>query len=223
MIQTIFFDAAGTLFELTETVGWHYALVARRLGLPLEAAALDRAFARVWKTMPPRAATGRPRADDDQGWWRELVRQVLAEVAPALRERDADAFFEVAYAHFAEAGVWRLFPEVLEVLELLRPRFALAVISNFDGRLRLILEQLGLAPFFAPVVISSEVGADKPDALIYRRALELSGSAAAAALHVGDDPVRDWQGAAAAGLHVFQLARPGKSLRDLLARGELVP
>ena len=37
------------------------------------------------------------------------------------------------------------------------------------------------------------------------------------ALHVGDDPVRDWQAAAAAGLHCFRLERPANSLRDLTA------
>ena len=57
-------------------------------------------------------------------------------------------FFEVAYSHFAEAGVWELYPEVREVLEALRPHFSLAVISNFDGRLRMILEQLGVAKVF---------------------------------------------------------------------------
>jgi len=36
-------------------------------------------------------------------------------------------------------------------------------------------------------------------------------------LHVGDDPERDWKAAAAAGLSVFRLARPDRSLRDLAA------
>jgi hypothetical protein len=35
-------------------------------------------------------------------------------------------------------------------------------------------------------------------------------------LHAGDDPVRDWQAAAGAGLSIFQLDRIKNSLRDLL-------
>jgi hypothetical protein len=35
-------------------------------------------------------------------------------------------------------------------------------------------------------------------------------------LHAGDDPERDWNAAAAAGLAVFRLERPKNSLRDLL-------
>jgi putative hydrolase of the HAD superfamily len=215
--KVIFFDAAGTLFHLPKGVGYHYALVANRMGLQLAAPALDRAFGAAWTAMPARPATGLPRDDDDKGWWRELVERVFDQVAPTTKALDRDAFFEVAYEHFAEAGVWELFPEVLDVLEELNPHYRLAIISNFDGRLRMILELLGISRFFGPVVISSEVGADKPDASIFERALELAHVTAGEALHVGDDPVKDWQGAATAGLAVFKLERPRNSLRDVLA------
>jgi putative hydrolase of the HAD superfamily len=217
---TIFFDAAGTLIHLPKSVGHHYALVGERVGLPLKAAALDQAFAACWKQMPGRPAIEGPREDADKGWWRELVDRVIDHVAPATSELDRDAFFEVAYSHFAEAGVWELYPDVIEVLEALRPRFNLAVVSNFDGRLRMILEHLAVSKFFPRVFLSSELGADKPDPEIYFRALKLSRLSPDEVLHVGDDPVRDWQGAAAAGLGVFRLDRPRNSLRDLLVAVE---
>jgi putative hydrolase of the HAD superfamily len=216
VIKAIFFDGAGTLIHLPKSVGHHYALVGERVGLALDAAALDRAFAACWKQMPTRPAVEGPREDDDKGWWRELVDQIIDQVAPRTSELDRDAFFEVAYSHFAEAEVWELYPEVIEVLEALRPRFDLAVVSNFDGRLRMILEQLGVSKFFSHVFLSSELGADKPDPLIYHRALKLSGLAPNETLHVGDDPVRDWEGAEAAGLSSLRLERPRNSLRDLL-------
>ena len=134
-----------------------------------------------------------------------------------MNDLERDAFFGVAYSHFGEAGVWERYPEVRAVLEALEPRFQLAVISNFDGRLRVILERFGLSKFFRHIFVSSELGADKPDPLIYRRALQASGLAPNEALHVGDDPERDWKGAAAAGLQVFHLDRQKNSLRDLLA------
>jgi putative hydrolase of the HAD superfamily len=217
VIKAIFFDGAGTLIHLPKSVGYHYALVGQRVGLALDAAALDRAFTACWKQMPLRPAIEGPREDDDKGWWRDLVNQVIDQVAPRTSELDRDAFFELAYSHFAEAGVWELYPDVIEVLEALRSRFDLAVVSNFDGRLRMILEQFGVSRFFSRVFLSSELGADKPDPLIYRRALKLSQVASNEALHVGDDPVRDWQGAEAAGLSAFPLERPRNSLRDLLA------
>jgi putative hydrolase of the HAD superfamily len=217
MIKAIFFDAAGTLIHLPKSVGYHYALTGQRVGFVLDAPALDRAFAACWKQRPVRPAIESPREDDDKGWWRELVDQIIDRVAPGTSELDRDAFFEVAYAHFAEAGVWELYPDVFEILDALRPRFDLAVVSNFDGRLRMILEHLGVSRFFSHVFLSSELGADKPDPEIFRRALQLSGARPNETLHVGDDPVRDWGGAEAAGLQIFRLDRPRNSLRDLLA------
>ena len=217
-LKAIFFDAVGTLFYLTHSVGHHYALVGRDVGLQLDADKLDRAFARAWNAMPARPPIDGPRPDDDKGWWRELVDLVLDDVAPSLNELDRDNFFEIAYEHFAEAGVWELYPEVPEVLEKLQPRFQLAVISNFDGRLRFILEHLGISKFFSHVFISSELGADKPDPEIYRRALNFIHLKPNEVLHVGDDPERDWKGATATGLSIFQLDRRKNSLRDLLSR-----
>lgn len=215
-IKAIFFDAVGTLFYLTHSVGHHYALVGEQVGLRLDADKLDHAFASAWNRMPPRPAIEGPRPHDDKGWWQELVHLVLNEAAPSLNELDRDNFFEVAYEHFAESGVWKLYPEVVEVLQSLSPRFTLAVISNFDGRLRFILEHLGISKFFRHVFISSELGADKPDPEIYRRALDLAQLRPHEVLHVGDDPERDWKGATAAGLSIFQLDRSKNSLRDSL-------
>jgi len=216
MTEAIFFDAVGTLFYLTKTVGDHYALVGREVGLTLDAQQLDRAFFTAWKQMPPRAAIDGSREDDDKGWWRELVDLVLDRVAPSLSELDRDNFFEVAYEHFAEAGVWELYSEVMDILRKLRRRFQLGVISNFDGRLRLILEHLGISKFFSYVFISSEIGADKPDPEIFRRALNMVNLKPDQVLYIGDDPDRDWKAASAAGLAIFRLDRPKNSLRDLL-------
>jgi putative hydrolase of the HAD superfamily len=215
MIKAIFFDAVGTLFRLTKTVGDHYAYVGSEVGLDLDAQNLERAFHTAWKQMPERAAIDGPRENDDKDWWRELVDRVLEQVAPSLSEFDRDNFFEVAYEHFAEAGVWELYPEVPGVLEKLQPRFQLAVVSNFDGRLRLILHHLGISKFFGHVFVSSELGADKPDPEIYGRAVKLMNLKPNEVLHVGDDPERDWEGATAAGLSIFRLDRPKNSLRDL--------
>ncbi len=221
MLKAIFFDAVGTLFRLTKTVGDHYAYVGREVGLDLNPQNLERAFHAAWKQIPQRAAIDGPRENDDKGWWRELVDLVLEQVAPALSEFDRDNFFEIAYEHFAEAGVWEIYPEVPGVLGQLRRRFQLAAISNFDGRLRFILRHLGISKFFSHVFISSELGADKPDSEIYRRALKLIDRKPTEVLHVGDDSQRDWEAAGAAGLSVFRLDRPKNSLRDLLTILEL--
>jgi putative hydrolase of the HAD superfamily len=216
MIKAITFDAVGTLFYLTKTVGDHYAYVGREVGLDLDAQELERAFHTAWEKMPQRTAIDGARENDDKGWWRELVDVVLDQVAPSLSEFDRDNFFEIAYEHFAENDVWKLYPEVLGVLEQLQPRFQLGVISNFDGRLRFILQHLGISKFFSHVFISSELGADKPDPEIYQRAVSLMKLHPNEVLHVGDDPERDWEAASLAGLSIFRLDRQKNSMRDLL-------
>ena len=216
-LKAIFFDAAGTLFHLPRGVGYHYALVGHEIGLQLNSRQLDRAFTSAWNSIPARPPIDGPRQDDDKDWWRQLVNLVLDETSPTLGELDRDNFFEIAYEHFTEAGVWELYPEVLEVLGKLSQRFQLSVVSNFDGRLRMILEQLGVSKFFKQVFLSSELGADKPDPEIFRRALNVLRLQPNEVLHVGDDPQRDWKAGTAAGLSIFQLDRKKNSLRDLLS------
>src|SRR5438093_5066894 len=138
MINAVFFDAAGTLIHLPKSVGWHYRLIALRHGLELHEQDLNAAFRVAWKAMPARPALRCARPDDDKGWWRELVGRVLDDFA-VPRGFDQGAYFEELYTHFAEPGVWALFPEVERVLAQLGGRFRLGVISNFDRRLRTIL------------------------------------------------------------------------------------
>ncbi len=214
--QMIFFDAAGTLLHLPRGVGHHYREVAVRHGFAPEEKALNMAFRTAFREVPEPATTRAQRPDDDRGWWRSLVDRVLDECR-ATAGFDREAYFAELYAEFTLPGIWELYPEVPEVLAKLRARYRLGIISNFDGRLRAILQHLGIAELFDVWAISSEVGADKPDPFIFQRALELAGVAPAEALHVGDDPECDWQAAEAAGLRVFRLDRPRNDLRGLLA------
>ena len=75
---------------------------------------------------------------------------------------------------------------------------------------------------FEKVIISSEAGADKPAPHIFEHALGALNVPAANALHVGDDPARDWAAAAAAGMRVYKLERPGNSLTGLIGSFEVL-
>jgi putative hydrolase of the HAD superfamily len=213
-VRVVFFDATGTLIYLPRGVAFHYADVARRHGEGFAEADLDRAFHVAWKEMPGRVSTTGPRPNDDKEWWRALVDRTLDHLQPIKLDRSA--FFEELYAEFTLPGVWALFPEIREVLETLRTRCQLGVISNFDSRLRTIFNHLAITAFFDEIVISSEVGADKPDEKIFQIALARFGVAPQEALHVGDDPENDWRAAERAGLHVFPLNRATMDLYPLI-------
>ncbi len=216
-IRVIFFDAAGTLLGLPKGVAHHYCEVASRHGLNVPKEVMNEAFRMTWREMPPPPTTKVRREDDDKGWWRRFVGRVLDKcgVGPEA-EIDRDALFEALYIEFARPGVWELFPEARAVLARVASEYELGIISNFDRRLRVVLSELGIAPLFKQVIISSEVGADKPDPWIFQEALRLTGVRASEALHVGDEPGADWEGAAKAGLQVFKLKRPEMTLNDLL-------
>jgi putative hydrolase of the HAD superfamily len=214
--EVILFDAAGTLFHLPRGVGWHYADVARRHGAEFDAGALERAFRSAWKQAAAPEETDGPRPDDNRSWWRGLVEQVLDRVGGDA-SIDRGAFFTELWEEFAKPGVWELFPETRAVVSKVANRYRLGVLSNFDSRLHTILNHLGLAHFFEHVVVSSEVGAEKPSARMFGEALDRFDVLAEEVLHVGDEPEADWRGAREAGLRVFELRRPENSLRDLFA------
>ena len=215
--RVIFFDAAGTLITLPKGVAYHYCDVASRHGLDLSKELMTDAFRSTWLEMPPPATTRVRRDDDDKGWWRQVVSRVLEKCGVAAdREFDRDALFEDLYVEFARPGVWELFPDVRAALTRLGSEYELGTISNFDGRLRVVFLELGIAPLFRHVVISSEVGADKPDPWIFQEALRVAGVRPSEALHVGDEPASDWEGAANAGLQVFRLKRPEATLTHLV-------
>ncbi|MEO6786997.1 MAG: HAD-IA family hydrolase [Chthoniobacteraceae bacterium] len=215
MTRAVFFDAAGTLFHLPRGVGWHYRGVALRHGADLDEAELNRAFRRAWKDAAAPHETEGARPDDDRGWWQALVGRTLDECGGAP-ELNRDAYFSELWSEFTRPGIWELYPETLDVLTALKGRAQLAVISNFDSRLRTILAHLGIAECFDDIVISREIGADKPSPRIFSAALARANVCAADALHVGDEPEADWQGAERSGIRACRLQRPDNSLRGVL-------
>lgn len=100
-------------------------------------------------------------------------------------------------------------------LRALRDRgLRLGVISNFTGNLDRCLTELGLASFFDVMIDSAIAGVRKPDAAIFRLALEQLGAEARRALMVGDNPFADIRAAALLGMSTCWLAPPGRSVPD---------
>lgn len=113
-------------------------------------------------------------------------------------------------AALLESLRFQAFPEVARALRELRALgLRLVVVSNWDFSLHERLEETGLAALVDGAVASAEVGVAKPDPAIFAHALSLAGVAAAEAVHVGDSPAEDVEGARAAGLRAVLLARGG--------------
>jgi putative hydrolase of the HAD superfamily len=99
-------------------------------------------------------------------------------------------------------GFCRVFPEVPGVLAQLRGRgIKLGIITNGTVRVQgLVLSRLGLDAMVDAILISEKEGVRKPQREIFDRAVRILSLTAADTWYVGDHPITDVGGAAAAGL-----------------------
>ncbi len=114
-------------------------------------------------------------------------------------------------AHSRHArDAYRLYEDALNVLSRLKGRLPLGVITNGAADTqREKLRWLDIERHFGVIAISGEVGVAKPDAAIFRVALEQLAIAADSAWHVGDSLQTDVAGAKSAGLTAVWLNRHG--------------
>ncbi len=125
---------------------------------------------------------------------RQLERLGLDDESVAARV--IVAFVDGARARLAESRT---------VLERLRRRVALGVVSNFYGNVDCLLDEAGIAPLLTTIVDSTRVGVSKPDPEIFALAVRQLGCEPAAVLYVGDSFEKDVVAAHAAGLRTAWL------------------
>ena len=89
----------------------------------------------------------------------------------------------------------------LDVLEYLRPKYQLHIISNgfLDIQTRKMTES-GILSYFRHIITSDISGAKKPDRKIFEYALKSAGTMPDSSIYIGDDEIADKTGSANAGL-----------------------
>jgi putative hydrolase of the HAD superfamily len=161
--------------------------------------------------------------------WTAIVAHALGAVAPPIRggrRRVAEDFAT------RRRAVMTLFPRRVRSREHPGAGLPLALVTNGDAReQRGKIERHALAPFFDAILIEGEMGVGKPEAVVYRRALDALGvSAGPNVWMVGDHLEWDVAGSQRAGLQAAWIDRPGAGLppgtavrpdRILRALGEL--
>ena len=225
--RAVLFDATGTLIELREPVGATYARVARARGIDASARELDAAFAQSLRRAPAMVFPKAPANEIDaleRSWWRSVVAATLrgSGSAGAATPADLEACFEALYHAFAEPRAWRACAGAHEALAALRARaVATGVVSNFDRRLRGILDGLGLGALLDVVVLPSDAAAAKPDPAIFSLALHTLGVEAHEVFFVGDHRERDLDGARRVGMRAIDVRSLATlvELPDCLAAG----
>ncbi|CAH9123920.1 unnamed protein product [Cuscuta epithymum] len=217
-------DAAGTLLQLAKPVEETYAAIGKNYGLDFSCnlhtmskcqinitglstpsavikKGFKRAFSASWAEELRYQGDGRP-------FWKFIVSEATG--------CNDNAYFEEVYQHYANGDAWRLPDRASDTLSNLKDcGVKLAVVSNFDTRLRKLLKDLNVVHLFDAVIVSAEVGYEKPDAKIFQAALDQICVETTKAVHVGDDAKADKEGANAAGIECWLWGRDVKSFADI--------
>ncbi|RKY72115.1 MAG: hypothetical protein DRP97_01090 [Candidatus Latescibacterota bacterium] len=156
---------------------------------------------------------GRPPGESLQEYGTRLLTAKYAKLIELMGgvpdEASADQVFRACLSGIATAD--SLFPEAREVLEALKGRYRLGLLSNnIVEYVRGPLEHLGLERFFDVVVISGEENTRKPEPAVFHRALERIGAKPSEAMMVGDSLLEDVAASQRVGMTAVWVNRSGE-------------
>lgn len=101
-----------------------------------------------------------------------------------------------------------ILPDSADTIRQLAKKYPLTIVSNGFVEMQYVkIKKSGLADCFKHVVLSEEAGVQKPNPLIYKKALQLNGISADEAVMIGDSYSSDIQGAINAGIDQIWITR----------------
>ena len=200
-LRAIFFDAGNTLIEI------NYAYIRDcllSLGHDVAVEAVRRAECLARVRLDPHFAPG---SSTEDGSIFRLYFTYLLEGLGIANGETAERVMDALRSYNRPVGLWNVaHPDAAPILEETAHRgLTLGVISNSNGSVRAILEDLGLARHLSVILDSAVVGAEKPNPKIFRVALSESGVGPHEAVYIGDLYSVDVLGARAVGLPAILL------------------
>lgn len=209
--KVIFLDAVGTLFGVKNSVGDIYSQIAQQFNVDVEPQQLNKIFTKSFQAAPPPIfpnTDSKDISEKEYHWWYRIVFNTFADAGVVNQFANFSDFFSELYVHFSTSDPWYVYPDVpLALVNWRRLGIELGILSNFDSRLYLVLQSLGLKEYFNSITISTQVCAAKPDLKIFKIALEKHNCYPEAAWHIGDSLKDDYEGAKAVGMRGIWLNR----------------
>lgn len=184
------FDFSGTLFRLEEDESWFH-------GMEVDDRAVDgHVQAELMRRMTAPTGQHVDMGPDEYHAWvnRDLAPHLHREAyLHVLRESGlADEHAESLYGLLIDPLSWTPYRDTAEVLRGLHSQgIKTAVVSNIAFDVRPAFESIGAAEFVDVFALSFEVGAVKPDPVIFQTALSRLGVEPADSLMVGDSDEAD--------------------------------
>jgi len=135
----------------------------------------------------------------DHGFWWIFHTYLLDDL-----HEDRDGLVPELVRNTQDSANWdQLLPGTRAVLERIRQKYRIAVISNADGKIENVLSRCGIADCFESITDSGIVGFEKPRAEIFEAALRTMNVRAGQSLYVGDVYSVDYIGATNAGMQAI--------------------
>ena len=205
--DAVVFDVGGTLLDMRPTRAEIFAKVLDENDHKLDPNVLARAIAWADRLLDDRYAP-LERGNDDQ-LRKELVRTVLDLLGMRGGQDHLDrALLEELERVIPQVESWVDFPETKEVLRALRKRgFTLGVVSNATDLVTKVLDNLRLSEDFDFIIVSEEVGVNKPSTRIFQLAAERAHTSPNRMLYIGDRLSTDIRGAVGAGMNAVLIDR----------------
>lgn len=206
-IRGIAFDVNGTLVEILTEDGMEAIFRAAGhfltyQGIDLRRHQVKDLYFEIMKQQQKASPETYPEYDST-AIWRRIIEDHMSDYTRQLPpEKLAQMpLFLAEMSRGISRRRLRLYPHVREVLDALRGRFALALVTDAQSAYaRGELHKVGLLEYFDTVIVSGDYGYRKPDPRLFHHALAAMGVEPAHALYVGNDMHRDIYGAREAGM-----------------------
>lgn len=141
--------------------------------------------------------------------WREFLQTASSNTTQSLpfeKQEQLPLFLAELHRGIARKRL-RTYPQVLETLEQLRPRYRLGVVSDAQSAYAVPeLRAVGLLNYFDPIIVSGDYGYRKPDARLFQHALALLEIRPEQAVFIGNDLYHDIMGAQQAGMKAILIS-----------------
>ncbi|XP_061709667.1 rhythmically expressed gene 2 protein [Cydia pomonella] len=205
-IKLVTLDATNTILKFRLPPWQHYAAVAQDFGFTVDAQLVKKQMLGGFKSMSEDHPNFGKNTIAWEEWWRKLVKASFTGLLPS--SADVNRIANRLIEDFKTTKCWKRADGGEKLLNLLRDKgISVGVISNYDPRLREVLQNINLGNHFDFIVTSYDVGFSKPDKKIFSHAMQLDKSLSPVqCLHIGDDLKKDYEGARAAGWHAVLVA-----------------
>ncbi|MBL8858801.1 MAG: HAD-IA family hydrolase [Planctomycetes bacterium] len=196
-LKAIFIDVGNTLLYEKPSRFEIYAERARARDLRLETSAMRGLMHRAHRELP-REIGGAFRYSDL--WFNSYIERIFHDYLGILKTEMAPLREEL-FGRFSDPATFGVFDGGIEMLEEWRARgLKIGIVSNWSARLPGLLDRLGLSERVDFVLCSALERLEKPDTVLFERALQRAGVRPDEALHAGDDFEKDVLGAQRAGI-----------------------